>query len=274
MWRRAGGTARRAVYRLVTLLERTIRGSDSLLPPAHLRIWYYRTWRPQAFTRACEAARTELAIHGLRPEHRVLDVGSGIGNLAIGLGGYLTGAYDGVEIHREAVTWCQRVITRRHRNFRFHHADLASEAYNPRGSVAATAYRLPFPDRSFDYIFVSSVFTHMLPDAVEHYLRELSRLLAPEGVCVASYFLINDETRAGIDQGRSFISFGVSHPSGVCRLHDASVPEAAVALDEPFVRRIHERAGLRIRDIRRGRWWSGEAHDQDVLAVERDEKSG
>jgi hypothetical protein len=34
----------------------------------------------------------------------------------------------------------------------------------------------------------------MLPDAVEQYLREISRLLAPGGVCVASYFLLNDET--------------------------------------------------------------------------------
>jgi SAM-dependent methyltransferase len=268
MWRRAGASARGAGYRLVTLLERIVRRrGDSLLPPAHLRLWYYNTWRAQAFTRACETARTELVIHGLRPEHRVLDVGSGIGNLAIGLRGYLTGGYDGVEIHREAVAWCQRAITRHHPNFRFHHADLASQAYNPGGSVAATAYRFPFPDRTFDYIFLSSVFTHMLPDAVAHYVREVSRLLAPDGVCVASYFLINDDTRAGIDQGRSFISFGVSHPSGLCRLHDADVPEAAVALEESFVRRSHARAGLRIRGIRRGRWWNGEAHDQDVLAV-------
>jgi hypothetical protein len=33
------------------------------------------------------------------------------------------------------------------------------------------------------------------------------------------------------------------------------------------VRRVHEQVGLRISDIRRGRWWSGEAHDQDVLTV-------
>jgi hypothetical protein len=52
------------------------------------------------------------------------------------------------------------------------------------------------------------------------------------------------------------------------------VPEAAVALDESFVRDAHRRAGLRIRDMRRGAWWSGTAHDQDVLAVERDAKSG
>jgi SAM-dependent methyltransferase len=212
-------------------------------------------------------ARTELVTRGLQPHHRVLDIGSGIGNLALGLSDYLRGGYDGIEIHPEAVAWCQRAITPRHPAFRFHRADLASHAYNPKGRASASGYRFPFPDRAFDCIFLSSVFTHMLPEGVEHYVREIARLLAPEGMCVESFFLLNPETMAGVDRGASFMRFDVPHASGVCRLHDADVPEAAIAFDEGFVRRIHEGAGLRIRDIRRGRWWCGEAHDQDVLTV-------
>jgi len=267
-WRRLGSEARKAVYRIATLVDRLVRWrSDALVPPAHLRVYYYRIWSPKAFTRAGEVAKTELTIRGLRPEHRVLDIGSGIGNLAISLVGYLHGGYDGVEIHPEAVAWCQRAITPRHPSFRFHRADVASHAYNPRGRVLASAYRFPFPDQSFDFIFLASVFTHMLPDGVEHYLHEISRLLVPDGVCVASYFLLNDETRTGVDQGHSFMTFNVQHPSGLCRLHDATIPEAAVAIEETFVQRIHNEAGLRIRDLRRGRWWNGEADEQDVLAV-------
>jgi SAM-dependent methyltransferase len=252
---------------VATPIERIVGWQkDPLLPPAHLRVYYYRTLKPDAFHRACDRARTEVATHGLRPEHRVLDIGSGIGNLAVSLAGSQTGSYDGVEIHREAVAWCQRAITPRYPQFRFHHADLASHAYNPRGSVAARAYRFPFPNQSFDFIFLASVFTHMLPDAVEHYVNEISRLLAPDGVCVASYFLLNDETRAGVERGDAFMSFAVPHPSGLCRLHDAEIPEAAVALEETFVQRIHRQAGLSIRDIRRGRWWSGKSDDQEVVA--------
>lgn len=268
MWKRLASRARRALYRAATPVDRIVRWkSRTLLPPAHLRIYYYGTWSPKAFARASEIVRHELISRGLRPDHRVLDIGSGIGNLALGLTGYLRGGYDGVEIHPEAVAWCQRVITRRNPGFRFHHADLASRAYNPGGRLLASAYQFPFPDQSFDVIFLASVFTHMLPDGVEHYLREISRLLAPDGICVASYFLLNEETRTGIDKGDSFMSFRVEHPSGVCRLHDATIPEAAIAFDEAFVRRIHEEAGLRIRDVRRGRWWCGQAHDQDVLTV-------
>jgi SAM-dependent methyltransferase len=270
MWKRVAGRARDAVYRLATPLDRIIRWrSPALLPPAHLRIYYYGTWSPDAFARHCDVTRTELLSRGLRPDHRVLDIGSGIGNIAIGLRDYLR-SYDGVEIHPEAVAWCQQVITRRHPTFRFHRADLASRAYNPRGAVSASEYRFPFADKSFDFIFLASVFTHMMPDAVEHYLHEISRLLAPGGVCVASVFLLNDETRIGVETGRSFMSFRVGHPSGLCRLHDATVPEAAVALEEQFVRRVCEQAGLPIRDVRRGQWWSGERNDQDVVTVMRD----
>lgn len=270
MWRRLAGRARDLGYRGVSAIERIAPSRrDPLLPPAYLRRYYYRTLKPEAFARHCEAARTELLTRGLRPEHRVLDIGSGPGNLAIGLVGYLKGGYDGIEIHRDAVAWCQHAITPRYPTFRFHVANLASRAYNPHGHVPAASYRFPFADQSFDFVFLGSVFTHMLPDAVENYVHEIARLLAREGTCVASYFLLNDETRGGVEQGRSFMSFDVGHRSGLCRLHDEVVPEAAVALEETYVRRLHDEAGLRIRDIRRGGWWSGQAHDQDLLWVER-----
>jgi SAM-dependent methyltransferase len=267
-WKRLAGRVRSAVYRMATPVDRIAHWKSAvLLPPAHLRIYYYRTWSLATFSRVCDAARTELTSRGLRPEHRVLDIGSGIGNLALSLVGYLRGSYDGIEIHPEAVAWCQRDITRRYPAFRFHRADLFSRAYNPQGRVSASAYRFPFPDHSFDFILLSSVFTHMMPDGVEHYVREISRLLAPDGKCVAGYFLLNEKTHTGVDTGRSFMSFGVEHASGSCRLHDAAVPEAAVAFEETFVRRVHEQAGLRIEDVRRGRWWNGEPDEQDVVTV-------
>jgi hypothetical protein len=89
----------------------------------------------------------------------------------------------------------------------------------------------------------------------------------PGGFCVASYFLLDDERRESIDARRSFIPFPVEHSSGVCRLNNANTPEAAVAFDEAFIRGLHHDSGLRIRDVRRGQWWRGVAHDQDVIAA-------
>jgi len=266
LWRRVGARLLDASSRLVTLTEEVARRHhDTILPPAHLRRYYYRTFDSTAFRRAAAAAREELISRGLRPEHRVLDVGCGIGNLAIGLLDYLDGGYDGLDVHSEAVRWCQSAITRRKPSFRFHHADVVSWAYNPKGSIQPSVYRFPFQDSTFDFVFLGSVFTHLLPDAVARYVCEISRILAPGGVSVASYFLLNDESRRGVDAGSSFLSFAVAHASGSCRLHDARVPEAAVALDETFVRSAHDAASLEIVDVRRGRWWQGAADDQDVM---------
>ena len=106
----------------------------------------------------------------------------------------------------------------------------------------------------------------MLPDAVEHYLLEIARVLRPGGICVASYFLLNDDARGAVEAGRSFMAFPVLHDSRLCRLHDAAKPEAAVALEEAFVRRAYEQAGLDVDNIRRGLWWSGRMDDQDVVS--------
>lgn len=272
LWKRMAGHLRDGAYRAATLVEQvSSRRTDALVPPAHLRVYYYRSLRWDVFDHACQTARTELLSRGLAPNHRILDIGSGIGNLAVGLVDHLRGGYDGLEIHPEAVSWCQSVITPRHPTFRFHRADVRSRAYNPRGAVAAVDYRFPFADASFDFVFLASVFTHMLPDEVENYVREIARVLAPGGTCVASYFLLNGDTRTGIAARRSFMTFDVLDPSGLCQLHDAGIPEAAVALDETFVQRIHRECGLHVRDIRRGKWWSGGAHDQDLLTVVRKE---
>jgi SAM-dependent methyltransferase len=267
LWKRAAKRLRFLAHRSLTVVDHLAPWRDELLPPAHLRIYYYRTWKPEAFARACVRARTELDLAGLRPEHRVLDIGSGIGNLAVGLIGYLRGTYDGIEVHKEAVTWCRRAITPRHPTFRFHHADVANSAYNPNGRSTAAAYRFPFPDRSFDVIFLASVYTHLLPSDAANYVHETARLLAPGGVCVASYFLLDNERRESIDAGRSFMPFPVEHSSGVCRLHRASSPESAVAYEESFIQRLHEQSSLQIRHVRRGQWWRGVSDDQDVVVA-------
>ena len=63
--------------------------------------------------------------------------------------------------------------------------------------------------------------------------------------------------------------FGQDDATGRFRLHDAAVPGAAIAIDAGWVSELYARAGLVISDVRRGRWWSGVAHDQDVVTARR-----
>ena len=267
LWKRLGGRFRSAVRRSLNLVDRAVDLSGAPVPPAHLRSYYYRTRDLDAFVRARESVGVEVRTHGLKPADRVLDIGSGIGNLALALIGSHQGSYDGIEINREAAAWCQRAIAPRHPRFRFHHADIEGGAYNRGGRLSASQYRFPFDADAFDFVFLGSVFTHMLPGDVAHYLREIGRVLAPGGTCVASYFLLDDERRPHVATGQAFMTFSFEIESG--RLHDRARPEAAVAIEEAFVTAAYRNAGLTIERIRRGDWWSGRADDQDVVTAKR-----
>ena len=49
-----------------------------------------------------------IDLGGLKPEHRVLDIGSGIGRVAIPLTEYLNekGSYEGFDVVELGVNWC------------------------------------------------------------------------------------------------------------------------------------------------------------------------
>ena len=266
--RRTIRRAKRAISRVRDLPDTFFGPHDPLMPPAHLRRFYYGTSDRATFRRHCVAIGSELTTRGLQPSNRVLDIGSGIGNLPLALLEFLHGGYDGLDIHAQAVAWCQRAITSSHPRFRFHRADLKNEAYNPGGRASAASYRLPFANAAFDVVFLASVFTHMMPDEIENYLQEIGRILPPGGWCVASFFLLNDDTRRGVDAGRAFTSFDVRHPSQQARLHDAVIPEAAVAIEESFVLRACDSAGLIVRDVRRGDWAAGTNGGQDLMTLD------
>ena len=215
------------------------------------------------------------SVAGLTPESHVLDIGCGIGRLAVALTTRLgpEGRYEGLDIVPGGIEWCTGHITPRHPNFRFTLADVRNGEYNPHGHVAPTEYRLPYPDASFDIVVLTSVFTHMLPAEKEHYLDEIARVLRPGGRCFATYSLLNDESRRLMAEGTADMRF--DHAMGPCAVVDTKVPELAVGYDEAYVREASARAGLEPADVLYGSW-SGRApggHEsglsQDVVLTTR-----
>jgi len=210
-----------------------------------------------------------VSLGDLRPEEDVLDVGCGVGRGAIGLTGWLQGRYEGIDVVRRGIQWCEQAITPRYPNFHFQVADVYNRHYNPVGRFSASEYRFPFEDRSFDFVVLTSVFTHLLPADRDNYISEIARVLRPEGRCFATFFLLNNEARPSLQGARSQLNFRFSRPG--YWTDNERIPEAAVAYEEADVQAELERSGLRIARVRYG-VWSGRSDGvgwQDVVLAKR-----
>jgi SAM-dependent methyltransferase len=202
-----------------------------------------------------EFLRYYVELCGLRPDEKILDVGSGIGRKTLPLVDYLNerGSYDGLELVKSGVDWCTEQYTQRYPNFRFHLIDVYNELYNPSGKYKATEYQFPFADGQFDFVVLNSVFTHMVAEEVEHYLGEIARVLKPGGRCLISFFLLNDESLKLIADGKSTIE--LRHELGPGRALSRERPELAIGFDEGFVNALYERLGLGIKEpVYYGSW--------------------
>lgn len=209
---------------------------------------------------------------GLTPASRVLDVGCGCGRMAMALVSHLeSGSYEGFDVLEALVAWCQQQITPLHPAFRFQHANLYNKTYNPRGTVAAKDFCFPYGDGTFDFTFLTSVFTHMLPEDVAQYAREIARTMAPGGRGVLTFFLHNEDSLRLQETPAAKIAMRKPYCGGQVRVLKRWKPEAAVAYPEATARRILAESGLRVREVLYGNWCGREetVSFQDIVLVEK-----
>ncbi len=262
---------RRGFYGLQDGLERLTGRRNPLLPPTSLVI--ERSIGIGDFERiGREFLAHFVELCSLRPDERVLEVGCGLGRMALPLTGYLRGdgRYDGFDVDAVSVRWCASHLTPRFPHFRFLHADIYNKEYNPAGTQSGVTYRFPYGDSSFDFCFLTSVFTHLLPRETEHYMGEIARTLSPEGRCLMTFFLLNSESEALIAEGRATMLF--AHTLDGCRIQDPRLPEAAVAYTEDSVLGYLAAAGLElVGPIHYGKWCRrpGGLSGQDLLVVRK-----
>lgn len=196
---------------------------------------------------------------GLKPQHSVLDVGSGIGRMALPLTQYLNtkGTYDGFDIVKSGIDWCNKHIASRFPNFRFQHTGLYNQLYNTAVKTDASTFVFPYADAQFDFVFLTSVFTHMMPAEVENYISQISRVMKPEATCLISAFIINCESEDLMITKPTHMNF--PYNKGFYRLHSARVDTANVAYDEEWLLEKLEKAGLEMQTIKYGEW-CGRSH--------------
>jgi len=183
--------------------EASVQLRNLRLPPAHMRQCTEEFKDDEYFVASAEREVRKLVKHcGLSSDSRILEIGCGSGRLPIGLlsARQLVRSYDGVDVDKDSIKWCDRWIGSEHSAFRFHYVDVHNERYNSKGAVRLDdGFRFEFPAEHFDVIYSYSVFTHMEVDDINVYLRECKRLLAPTGNMFLTAYLEDDVPDASIN---------------------------------------------------------------------------
>jgi SAM-dependent methyltransferase len=181
---------------------------------------------------------------GVQPSDHVVEIGCGIGCDAIPLSKIITsGSYLGIDVQKASIDWCSANITQLHPNFIFRHFDVQEPWYNPDGKLSMNECKIPADAESIDKIILQSVFTHMRPSEIAHYLGEFRRCLKPGGAVYATFFIVTDEILANQDPN-GFITFWHNIEDG-CYIHDAENPTMIVAYKFDAIERLAAQADLR-----------------------------
>lgn len=264
---------RSARYALADAVDALLGRRPDLVPPR--RLMFMGT--PDYVAVGDEFLGHFRALGGLEPFHRVLDVGCGIGRMARALTSFLDerGSYDGFDVDARGVAWCRRNVSARFPRFRFRHVDVRNDRYNPRGRVSPADFRFPYADASFDFVFLTSVFTHMLPGDARRYVSEVARVLAPGGRCLTTWFLRSAETDRLAGEGKALLP--LLHELEGCRVLHPAVPGDAIAIPEELALGAFGEAGLALEPpVRHGRWAGREdgLTFQDVVVARKPPRAG
>lgn len=161
-----GSRFREVLYRSIDLRDRRrARSTPFAAPPAELRFRVHGDLDLGSFLETGKQCvddirrALEQVDRDIGSFEAVLDFGCGCGRTLLWLGPWAEKSeLHGTDIDREAISWCQRSI----QFARF----AVNDALPP----------LPYPDESFDLVYLISVFTHLVEDFQFRWLEELRRV--------------------------------------------------------------------------------------------------
>lgn len=179
----------------------------------------------------------------------ILELGCHHGRTAIGLAYYLKkpAKYFGIDVMKKQIDWANNHFDSS--IFKFVHADIYHEIFNPKGSIKCVEYVFPFKEKSFDLIFAASVFTHLFPQEVEHYFKEIYRTLKDNGNALLSFCLFNNSIpQKTINLDIYSFQYPLDQNRNVF-IKEKMSPTKAVAYKYEFIKTLCKKANLKIKKV-------------------------
>jgi len=233
------------------LLPKLMYKEVSKIPPNHLRIRVGVANRFLANHVSYVSGAKDFWMHAFhaglcRLDSTIVDIGCGCGRYTHHLRDYrfgperFSGKYIGIDIDEEMLNWCRRNFDSE--RFSFHRSNHDSKAYKAVGNPEAY-YVLPMADEGADFVFSTSLFTHLLEKEVANYCRESYRVLKRDCFMAMACFSMDHPPPTFGDRHTFGFRMGNAHVESV------SVPEAVVAYEEKFLLETAREAGFRTAEM-------------------------
>ena len=248
-----------AIYRSIFRNKDGQKSEDNFVPSYAARsivagsasIWFF------GFEGGQTLAFSKMLLN-LNSKDRVLDIGCGCGRTAIAFRGHIR-SYVGFDISKSLIDQARSFVP--DPNFKFFSYDIFSHTYNRKESaILPEKFTFPFQNDSFDVVVASSVFTHLLPIALKNYVKEIKRVLAPNGRCFISFFveqnkpMSNDKWKEVYAESR-FQQMKDSIDNSSFKVTDPANPDIFVRYNLPYLNQVFKENGLvPLRDPIYGRW--------------------
>ena len=169
-------------------------------------------------------------------EADIVEIGCGCGRIAMHLNeGYFSGTYLGIDIDPEMIEYCRSYFPSPRFSFRLSPHRSSTYRASERSRQEANLFTIAQPD-SKDFIYSTSLFTHLLEEEMAFYLRESFRALRCNGIIVMSFFCIEH-----VEMGRPWT---FSH-RGNAYIDIEKYPEAAIAYSKNYMIRLVRELGFR-----------------------------
>lgn len=212
---------------------------------------------------------------------RVLDIGCGTGLVGIAAQHLVAdgGKYVGLEIQKQNIDFC-RAHYAGWPNYQFVQFDVHNPAYR-----SADGNKAPWPldDGAFDLVTALSVWTHLRQEDATFYMKEVSRVLAPGGKAIITFFVLDEQYNssvAGRDDkpgrfhrtAKSMWVFDTPAYGSKDWLSPrwAHIPEQAVGVRPKALEAMLADAGMRLVEMHPGKWREVPGlYFQDVLVLQK-----